>query len=85
MLSIDALNGLTTDGVTPQTRSYSHLVEDLEREFGPRECISSYIMELNQVKQRPGESARELENRIKKLASLAIEVKIEVVKLQGKR
>ena len=28
-------------------------------------------MELNQVKQRPAESARELGNRIKKLASLA--------------
>ena len=67
----DALNRLTTDGVTPQTCSYSDLVEVLEREFGPRECKSSYIMELNQVKQRPGESARELGNRIKKLASLA--------------
>ena len=67
----DALNRLTTDGVTPQTCSYSDLLEVLEREFGPRECKSSYIMELNQVKQRPGESARELGNRIKKLASLA--------------
>ena len=67
----DSLNRLTTDGVTPQTSTYSELVEVLEREFGPRECKSSYIMELNQVKQRPGESARELGNRIKKLASLA--------------
>ena len=55
----------------PQTCSYSDLVEVLEREFGPRECKSSYIMELNQVKQRPAESARELGNRIKKLALLA--------------
>ena len=67
----DALNRLTTDGVTPRTCTYSDLVEVLEREFGPRECKSSYIMELNNVKQRPGESVRELGNRIKKLASLA--------------
>ncbi|XP_072022073.1 uncharacterized protein [Amphiura filiformis] len=67
----DALNRLTTDDVTPRTCTYVDLVEVLEREFGPRECKSSYIMELNQVKQKPGESARELGNRIKKLASLA--------------
>ena len=67
----DALNRLTTDGVTPKTCKYSDLVDVLEREFGPRECKSSYIMELNQVKQKPGEGARELGNRIKKLASLA--------------
>ena len=71
----DSLIRLSTDGVTPQTSSYSELVEVLEREFGPRECKSSYIMELNQVKQRPGESARELGNRIKKLASLAFKSK----------
>ena len=67
----DALNRLATDGVTPKTSSYSDLVEVLEREFGPRECKSSYILELNQVKQNPGESVRELGNRVKKLASLA--------------
>ena len=31
-------------------------------EFGSREFKSSYIMELNLVKQQPGETARELGN-----------------------
>ena len=67
----DALNRLTTDGVNPKTTKYEHMVEVLEREFGPRECISSYLMELNQARQKQGETAREFGNRVKKLTSLA--------------
>ena len=61
----DALNRLITNGVNPRNSKYANLKDVLEREFGPRECKSSYIMELNQVKQRPGEGARELGNRVK--------------------
>ncbi len=42
--------------------------------------MSSYILELNQVKQGPEESARELGNRIKRLTALAFRGKDEGTK-----
>ena len=80
----DALNRLTTDGMNPRSASYNEMVELSEREFGPRECKSSYIMELNQGKQKMGESARELGNRITRLASIALTGKDHGFKLPVK-
>ncbi len=76
----DALSSLTNDGLHPKVSSYTDMVEVLEREFGPRECKSSYILELNQVRQNAGESARELGNRIKRLTALAFRGKDEGTK-----
>ncbi len=67
----DALSSLTNDGLDPKVSSYREMVDVLEREHGPRECKSSYILELNHVRQQSGESARELGNRIKRLTALA--------------
>ena len=47
----DALSSLTRESMSPKVSLYADMVEVLEREFGPRECKSSYILELNQVKQ----------------------------------
>ena len=66
-----ALSSLTGEGIDPKVSSYEDMVDVLEREYGPRECKSSYMLELNQVRQNQGESARELGNRIKKLTALA--------------
>ena len=66
-----ALSVLSVNDVSPGDLTYEEMVTMMENEFGPRQCIENYFMELNHREQMPGESLHDLGKDIKRLVALA--------------
>lgn len=67
----DALSTLSVNDVLPGDLSYNEMVMMMVKEFGPRQCVENYFMELNNKEQQIGESLHDLGKDIKRLVALA--------------
>lgn len=66
-----ALQTLVVNDVKPGELTYKELVELMEREYGPKECLALCFRELNDRQQKPGEKLHELGRDLKRLVGLA--------------
>ncbi len=67
----DALAALIANDLNPDELAYEELVNLLKKEYGPRECVESYFLELSRREQKPGEKLYELARSIKNLTTLS--------------
>lgn len=67
----DALSELTINEIQIDRMTYQELVDEMTKEFGPRECAESYYLELSRREQRPGETLYKLGQDIRRLTQRA--------------